>query len=74
MKILSYRHVTSVDSVKENRCERKVLQVIVDDAEEFALMAKSNGLELEGPFVQEDKRVYTLTAHDRMPVTIHSEK
>lgn len=74
MRILSYRHVSTVDSTKEDGSSHKVLHVMVDDADEFAVLAKSNGLELEGPMIQEDKRVYTLLAQEHVPVKIQSEK
>ncbi|WP_079478284.1 hypothetical protein [Halobacillus salinus] len=74
MKIISYQHVSTVDSNENGESSRKVLRVIVDDADEFANMARSTGILLEGPVIQEDKRVYTLLANQHVPVTIQSEK
>ncbi|MBA2175681.1 hypothetical protein H0266_12340 [Halobacillus locisalis] len=81
MRILGYQHLSHPEGTKldcsgsgSNRRSGQVmgLHVLVDDADEFAKMAKSNGAELTGPFVKEDKRIYTLHAPERLPVTIES--
>ncbi|KHE68565.1 hypothetical protein [Halobacillus sp. BBL2006] len=52
--------------------EKMMLQLIVDDADEFARYAKTNGVVLHGPMEEDGKRIYSIISPGRMPVTIQS--
>jgi hypothetical protein len=52
--------------------ESVMLQLIVDDADEFAEFASARGVKLDGPMLEQGEKIYALTAPDGMPVTIHS--
>lgn len=52
--------------------EMTMLQVIVDDADEYAEYVKSNGVEVQGPMKEHGEKMYSLTAPNGMPVTIQS--
>ncbi|MDX8288815.1 hypothetical protein SLL00_03380 [Metabacillus indicus] len=59
---------------KKSDCmpESVMLQIIVDDADEFAEFASARGIKLDGPMFEEGEKIYALTAPDGMPLTIHS--
>ncbi len=73
MKVLGYQHHSRLSKANVSNGQVMGLHVLVDDADAFAKVAKSNGAELTGPFVKEDKRIYTLHAPERLPVTIESQ-
>jgi hypothetical protein len=50
-----------------------MLQVIVDDADEWAENARKNGLEPEGPMDMFGERIFFLTAPDGMQVSFQSK-
>lgn len=56
----------------EDMPEMTMLQLIVDDADEFAACIKTSGVELNGPVEERGERIYSMTAPNRMPVTIQS--
>ncbi|MEK3807107.1 hypothetical protein MHB63_11250 [Bacillus sp. FSL H8-0547] len=60
---------------KKSDCmlESVMLQLIVDDADEFAEFASARGVKLDGPMFEQGEKIYALTAPDGMQVTIHSE-
>lgn len=49
-----------------------MLQLIVDDADEFAQFASAKGVRLDGPMIENGEKIYSLTAPDGMQVTLHS--
>ncbi|KGX93042.1 hypothetical protein N781_13295 [Pontibacillus halophilus JSM 076056 = DSM 19796] len=49
-----------------------MLQLVVDDADEFAQFAKHRELDLHGPIVEHGEKIYSLTAPNGMPMTIQS--
>lgn len=52
--------------------ESVMLQLIVDNADEFAQFASSKGVRLDGPMIENGEKIYSLTAPDGMQVTLHS--
>lgn len=50
-----------------------MLQVVVDNADEFATHAKSNGIEPQGPFDQHGEHIYFFQAPGGLPVSIQSK-
>lgn len=52
--------------------EGTMLQIVVDDADAFAELATSNGLEPQGPFSAHGEKIYFLQAPSGLNVTIQS--
>ena len=52
--------------------EGVLLQIIVDDATEFAAYAKRNGLDPQGPVDAHGERIYFLQAPSGLPITFQS--
>lgn len=66
-----------LNSENENRKQQEgavpiVLQIIVDDVDTFAEVAEAKGMDVHGPIEERGKKVYSITAPDRMPVVIQS--
>lgn len=49
-----------------------LVQLVVDDATEFAAHAKKNGLDPQGPVDAHGERIYFLEAPSGLPITIQS--
>lgn len=50
-----------------------MLQIVVDDADAWAMQARANGLEPSGPMDEHGERVYFLNAPGGMPVSFQSK-
>ena len=49
-----------------------LLQIVVDDAVEFAAHARKNGLDPQGPVDAHGERIYFLQAPSGLPITFQS--
>ncbi|WP_345243873.1 hypothetical protein [Pontibacillus salipaludis] len=58
----------------KNECMNALtmLQIVVDEADEFASFAKEQGVEIHGPIEEHGEKIYSLHAPNGMPVTIIS--
>ncbi|KUP05180.1 hypothetical protein Q75_13040 [Bacillus coahuilensis p1.1.43] len=56
----------------ENMPPMTMIQLIVENADEFASSLEGKGLELQGPFEQHGERMYSLKAPNGMPITFQS--
>jgi hypothetical protein len=52
--------------------ETTMLQLVVEDADEFASFVKANGVAVHGPFEEHGEKIYSLTAPNGMPMSIQS--
>ena len=50
-----------------------MLQIVVDDADEFAVHAKSNGLSPQGPMDDHGERIYFIEAPNGLQVSFQSK-
>jgi len=50
-----------------------MLQIIVDDADAWAVRAKENGLDPKGPIDEYGERIYYLQAPGGLPVSFQSK-
>ena len=50
-----------------------MLQIVVDDADDWAAQARANGLEPQGPMDAHGERIYYFKAPADLPVTIQSK-
>ena len=49
-----------------------MLQLVVDDADAFAVTARNNGLEPKGPFDEHGERIFYVTAPNGLPMSFQS--
>lgn len=50
-----------------------MLQIVVDNSDEFAAHAKSNGITLHGPMDDHGERIYFTQGPDGLPISIQSK-
>lgn len=51
-----------------------MLQIEVDDAGEWAKLARSNGCEVQGPTMAHGEEIYYVTAPSGMPISVQSKQ
>ncbi|MCD5325233.1 MULTISPECIES: VOC family protein [Pontibacillus] len=60
----------------KNECMNALtmLQIVVDEGDDFASFAKEQGVEIHGPIEENGEKIYSVQAPNGMPVTIVSSQ